>query len=84
MDSMQLRKRSILIPTPWQTEQEYLGKYLQEQQRALCIPQKDFSLSAALAAAASFDYKLPEHSSSSVLPRIIRQWIAQSLTPALG
>jgi uncharacterized protein (TIGR00661 family) len=59
MDTVKLGKKSILIPTPGQTEQEYLGRYLHEKKIALCIPQKGFSLSSALQAAKSFSYSLP-------------------------
>jgi uncharacterized protein (TIGR00661 family) len=59
MDIVKLGKKSILIPTPGQTEQEYLGRYLHKKKAALCIPQKDFSLSSALQAAKSFSYSLP-------------------------
>jgi hypothetical protein len=59
MDIVKLGKKSILIPTPGQTEQKYLGRYLHEKKAALCIPQKGFSLSSALEAAKSFSYSLP-------------------------
>jgi len=56
MDLVRLQKRSILIPTPGQTEQEYLGKYLTAQRIALCINQKAFSLMDALLQANQFSY----------------------------
>ena len=56
MDLVKLKKKSILIPTPGQTEQEYLSKYLFRKKTAVCINQQDFSLSKALQEAASFDY----------------------------
>ena len=48
MDLMQLGKKAIYIPTPGQTEQEYLGKYLAEKQLAICMGQQGFSLKDAL------------------------------------
>jgi predicted glycosyltransferase len=57
MDLMATRKKSILIPTPGQTEQEYLAQHLMQQQLALCIPQDEFKLEAALQLAASFPYR---------------------------
>jgi uncharacterized protein (TIGR00661 family) len=59
MDLMTLGKKSVLIPTPGQTEQEYLGTYLQEKNIALCISQKKFSLKTAIESAKEFTYTLP-------------------------
>ena len=57
MDLVRLNKKAILIPTPGQTEQEYLGKYMQQQGIFYCQSQKIFKLSRALAAAAQFPYR---------------------------
>jgi UDP-N-acetylglucosamine:LPS N-acetylglucosamine transferase len=56
MDLAALRKKSILIPTPGQTEQEYLGEYLMQNKFCLCIGQDAFSLASALQQAGSFDF----------------------------
>jgi UDP-N-acetylglucosamine transferase subunit ALG13 len=56
MDLIALGKKSILIPTPGQTEQEYLGDHLARRRIALCIPQSEFSLSRALEAAGNFPF----------------------------
>lgn len=56
MDTAALGKRSILIPTPGQTEQEYLAKYLSEKQFAFSVSQKEFSLHHALKKAGEFNY----------------------------
>ncbi|HEY4286870.1 MAG TPA: glycosyltransferase [Puia sp.] len=44
MDLMRLGKRAILIPTPGQTEQEYLGNYLARKGWAVCVEQDGFFL----------------------------------------
>ena len=44
MDIAALQKKSILIPTPGQTEQEYLSSYLMKKRFAFCVEQNDFSL----------------------------------------
>ena len=49
MDLARMGKRAVLIPTPGQTEQEYLGRYLAEKGWAGCMRQRDFTLRAALA-----------------------------------
>ncbi len=58
MDIATLEKKSILIPTPGQTEQEYLGRSLAKKGLAVCIDQQDFSLPAALEMAAAYSYDL--------------------------
>ena len=48
MDLAELRKKALIIPTPGQTEQEYLADYLAEKGMFLSCSQRDFDLSAAL------------------------------------
>ena len=57
MDLAVMGKKSILIATPGQTEQEYLADYLTERKIALCFSQKDFNLEIALQKAAGFPYR---------------------------
>jgi glycosyl transferase family 28 len=56
MDLVSLRKKAILIPTPGQTEQEYLAAYLHQQHIAFTVAQKDFFLPGILEAAKQFHY----------------------------
>jgi UDP-N-acetylglucosamine transferase subunit ALG13 len=44
MDIVALSKKSILVPTPGQTEQEYLADHLMKKSFAYCVRQNDFSL----------------------------------------
>lgn len=48
MDLMKLGKKAIFIPTPGQTEQEYLAEELMQRGIALFMKQKDFNLEQAL------------------------------------
>lgn len=48
MDLIKLQKQAILIPTPGQTEQEYLAKYLLEKKMFYTTDQEGFSLQTAL------------------------------------
>src|SRR5262249_13166468 len=57
MDLARLQKKSILIPTPGQTEQKYLSKYLMDKKIAFCNDQKKFSLPDSLAEAKEFSYR---------------------------
>ena len=74
MDLVTLGKKSILVPTPGQTEQEYLSQSLQ-QQIAYSIGQKDFSLSQALQAARSFEYNMPNLTPASTLSKVISAFL---------
>lgn len=56
MEILSLQKKSILIPTPGQPEQEYLGKKLEENKLAYCTCQESFSLLKAWNAACSYPY----------------------------
>jgi hypothetical protein len=75
MDIQRLCKKAVLIPTPGQTEQEYLGRYLQEKKMALHIKQSSFSLSLALQLAKSFQYNIESHKEENRLTPVISQFI---------
>ena len=66
MDLAVLQKKSILIPTPGQTEQQYLGQFLQEKKFAVSMDQNEFSLSEALSKAEQFEYDLPAISDTNL------------------
>ena len=57
MDLCKMQKKSVLIPTPGQTEQEYLAVHLQSQGFCLAANQEDFNLSEELKRAEKFDYR---------------------------
>ena len=82
MDIMQVGKKSILIPTPGQTEQEYLGQFLHQNGIALCISQKEFNLVTALQQAAAFSYR-EKKAENSRLPTLIHSLLSR-LKPAEG
>jgi uncharacterized protein (TIGR00661 family) len=63
MDLAVFGKKAILIPTPGQTEQEYLAEYYREKQYYYSISQKEFNLCDAIAK--SVDYKGIQMSSDS-------------------
>jgi uncharacterized protein (TIGR00661 family) len=76
MDLATLQKKSILIPTPGQTEQEYLAKHLMKNNFALCIEQKKFNINAALDLASKFDYRFPDFSDENKLDAIIKNFVS--------
>lgn len=60
MELSSLRRSAILIPTPGQPEQEYLGEWLQSKGYFLCFSQAGFGLEAALRAWSQFEPAYPE------------------------
>lgn len=57
MDLATLHKKAILIPTPGQTEQEYLAKYLNEKKYFLTEKQEGFSINESLKKAKTFQFR---------------------------
>ena len=57
MDIAALQKKSILIPTPGQTEQEYLADYLMKKHFSFCVKQNNFSLVENVRDAKRFEYR---------------------------
>jgi uncharacterized protein (TIGR00661 family) len=57
MEVATLQKRSILVPTPGQTEQEYLAAHLMKKGFAFSVKQKDLNLVKALRQAEQFSYR---------------------------
>lgn len=54
MDLIRLKQKAILVPTPGQTEQEYLAGHLMQRNVFLCAAQHEFQLSQVLNSAADF------------------------------
>ncbi|HTJ52331.1 MAG TPA: glycosyltransferase [Cyclobacteriaceae bacterium] len=54
MDLFRLGKRAIFIPTPGQTEQEYLAQRMKDQSIAYFMPQNNFNLHYALTEAEKY------------------------------
>ncbi len=74
MDLVTLQKKAILVPTPGQTEQEYLGRYLQEQKRFYCVDQNSFSLHDAIKNVGDFEFavwSVPEDPYKNVMENFI-------------
>ncbi|WP_343667319.1 glycosyltransferase [Chitinophaga sp.] len=61
MDLVKLNKKAILIPTPGQSEQEYLGKFLMKKGVFYNVNQSEFRLKQALEDIKTFPFKSFEH-----------------------
>jgi predicted glycosyltransferase len=59
MDLIKLNQKAILVPTPGQTEQEYLADHLMQQHLFYASSQQTFNLTESLKAAADFSFKTP-------------------------
>ncbi|MEP7164328.1 MAG: glycosyltransferase family protein [Ferruginibacter sp.] len=74
MDLVTLQQNAILVPTPGQTEQEYLAAYLTGKKMFFTCAQENFSLEQALEAARTFNF-----TSTTSIPglqkEIITDWI---------
>jgi uncharacterized protein (TIGR00661 family) len=79
MDMTVLQKKSILIPTPGQTEQEYLGNYLEQKGIAISTNQRDFSLNVELEKARTFNYKIPDLLDNENFEKVIIKFIGRSV-----
>lgn len=76
MDLIKLQKKAILIPTPGQTEQEYLSLYVMDKQMFYSVPQEQFSLLEALKEVQSFRFNIPEinmHAFENILERFVHR-----------
>lgn len=60
MDMIKLRKKTVMVPTPGQAEQEYLVRRAHLNRLTLAMPQHRFSLANAMDQAARFEYSFPD------------------------
>lgn len=67
MEILSWQKKSILIPTPGQTEQEYLGKELMAQNHAYCFPQESEDYLDELLKATQFTYNFSPYAIDSYI-----------------
>lgn len=61
MDLIKLQKKAILIPTPWQTEQDYLAEKLMKEGVFYCIEQDKLVLADALKYVKEKSFSFPEY-----------------------
>ena len=76
MDLVLMKKPAVLIPTPGQTEQEYLARTLLEEGVCYSGPQEGFSLAEALSSATSFPFKTLEVSGGhEAFKPVLAEWL---------
>ncbi len=74
MDLIALAQKAVIVPTPGQTEQEYLATHLNKEKIFLTLPQKDFSLVNAMQAAKQFSFTTIDVNTRQH-PKIIQQFV---------
>lgn len=85
MDLERLGKRALFIPTPGQSEQEYLGPYLAAKGWAACVDQRAFSLTtAAEMAEKAGSTRERQAEDPALLAAEIEYILSQSCPPTLG
>lgn len=57
MDLVKLNKNAVLVPTPGQTEQEYLAQYLMEKGYFMAVEQSNFILENIISAYEKYPFK---------------------------
>jgi uncharacterized protein (TIGR00661 family) len=72
MDLACLQKKAVLIPTPGQTEQEYLAAYLHSKKLFCSLPQEKFSLQMALELARNSPFSIPEFEMSGYKKHLLQ------------
>ncbi len=76
MDLVALNKKAILIPTPGQTEQEYLGKHLHKEGVFYSVSQKRLNLEQALQDIKLFPFRPVElKEGHKQYVNVVEQWV---------
>ena len=78
MDLMNLKKKAILVPTPGQTEQEYIAEYLSKKQLALSVSQEKFNLNEFIKKADAFSYSSIQ--TGDDIKNIVNEWLGNIKT----
>ena len=77
MDLVTLQQKAILVPTPGQTEQEYLAIHLMENKFFYTCSQENFSLKASLETVKHFNFAATGDI-PGIYPAVISNWIERS------
>lgn len=75
MDFARMKKKTLLVPTPGQTEQQYLGTYLFEKKMAFTVNQKNFSMVKNIEEARKAGYSLEEPYVGNELRNVVGKFL---------
>jgi UDP:flavonoid glycosyltransferase YjiC (YdhE family) len=76
MDLARVQRNAIIVPTPGQTEQEYLARYLHEKKWMFNVPQKRFNLKNVLSTFKKMEMKLPEIPESNLF-QLVKDFLVE-------
>lgn len=74
MDLARLQQKAVLIPTPGQTEQEYLAGYLMEKHMFYCVDQEEFSLKDVIEIMRSWEHDFSNFN-TEMNEDVINKWL---------
>ncbi|MEO6914680.1 MAG: glycosyltransferase family protein [Chitinophagaceae bacterium] len=74
MEMLSAGKKCLFVPTPGQSEQEYLGRYLNKKNYAVNAAQEEFSLISMLRVAENKDFRKPPSGDES-LKRVVEAFV---------
>lgn len=80
MDIAGLDVKPILVPTPGQTEQEYLAKYLSKQNFCITSTQQNFNLKLLLQKAQKFQFENPFRQKKYNLSEIVKVFVREMIS----
>lgn len=75
MDLAAVAQKAILVPTPGQSEQEYLAKYLQEQNLFMAAGQDNFILEEELRKMEQFSFAEPLKTDDGLLDAVVKDFV---------
>lgn len=76
MDLIQLKKKALIVPTPGQTEQEYLAEKLHKRKLFISQTQKELDIATALKHLNEYDPSILKPTEISSLKETITQFLA--------
>jgi UDP:flavonoid glycosyltransferase YjiC (YdhE family) len=81
MDLIKLRRNAIIVPTPGQTEQAYLGNYMNEKGWMYSVPEKKFHLKKTIDEFQKLKLRLPETQETN-LRNIVGEFLEDKIKSA--
>jgi hypothetical protein len=77
MDMLAMGKKAILIPTPGQTEQEYLAALMHRKKIFMSAKQHKFDIQTSILNASLFPYRTIEYGNDfEIHKKVLENWIA--------
>jgi predicted glycosyltransferase len=78
MDAFTLQKKLIVVPTPGQTEQQYLAEKLAANGAVMAVKQDDFQLNLVIQSAEKYSFRIPAVPQNE-LQQAVYEWL-QTMT----